>query len=92
MLVASLSATVIYGQSKRKGAWEGTLPYAVAMMVLAGSQALQLISHLWSSGSRVGRSTDLVFLLVGALFLLPARIQFRDHFTTEDRKEIAADV
>jgi PAS domain S-box-containing protein len=92
MAVAALSAAVIFAQSRTRDAWEGTLPYAVAMTVLALSQGLQLASHAGGSESRMGRSTDLVFLLVGALFLLPARTQFIDHFHAEDRSEIAADV
>ena len=92
MSVAALSAAVIFAQSKRRGAWDGTLPYTAAMVVLAASQALQLISHAGTSESRMARSTDLVFLLVGALFLLPARVQFKDHFHAEDRSEIGADV
>lgn len=92
MIVAAVSGVVILGQARRRGAWEGTLPYGVAMAVLAISQGLQLISRAFAGGPRTARSADLVFLVVGALFLLPARIQFRDHFTVEDRREIATDV
>src|SRR3990170_963078 len=87
-----LSAIVILQRARKPGAWEGTLPFGVAMLAMAVAKALDFVNDLFEPTVRARQATDLFFLIIGALFLIPAWIQFREHFRKEDRREIAADV
>lgn len=91
-LVTLASGGTMLASVRTKGSWEGILPYAVAMLALCGAKIIDLIADIGAPTVTTNRSTDLVFLIMGALFLIPARLQFHDHFTKEDRREIAADV
>jgi len=91
-LVASVSAGSMIVSARTKESWEGALPYAVAMLALGVAKIIDLLADVGAPAVSTNQSTDLVFLIIGALFLIPAGLQFHDHFTQEDRREIAADV
>jgi len=91
-LVSLISGGAMLAWFSTKRSWEGVLPYAVAMLALCVAMVIDLIADIGAPTVTANRSTDLVFLIIGALFLIPARLQFHDHFDKEDRREIAADV
>ncbi len=90
--VAALSTAVILRRARMPKAWEGTLPFGVAMGVMALAKAIELWNDLGKGTGRAGGTSDLLFLVIGAILIFPARVQFRDHFVREDRREISADV
>jgi len=92
MAIGLVSGGLMLSLARRRGAWEGILFYAVAMLVLALAKLVDAVGHLWNPSLATNRSTDLAFLIIGALFLIPAHIQFREHFEKEDQQEITADV
>lgn len=91
-LVAFVSGGLMFRSVRAKRSWEGVLPYAVAMFSLGMAKLIDLTADASAPTMGTNRSTDLVFLIIGALFLIPARLQFNAHFSKEDRREIAADV
>lgn len=88
----AVSAFVIIRAARQPGAWDGMLPFGAAMGVLAFAKAIDFVDDLMEPQMNSQVHTDLSFLIIGAMFLLPARIQFREHFRRDDRREIAADV
>ena len=62
------------------------------MLALGVAKLIDLLADAGAPNVVTNRSTDLVFLIIGALFLIPAKLQFSAHFSKEDRREIAADV
>ncbi len=89
---AALSAGLILRRASKPGAWEGTLPFGVAMAVMALAKAIEFWADLGNGAGQNAGTSDLFFLVIGALLIFPARVQFRDHFVREDRREISADV
>lgn len=92
MTVAFVAGTVILLRAREPLSWEGLTPFGVAMLVLAVAKAISAIVDVASVGTRSATVTDLSLLIIGALFVLPARVQFHDHFRRVDRREIWADV
>ena len=86
-----LSAGVILLRARQAGAWGGMRAFGLAMLVLGVAKTVEFIIDLGDDLNDAD-NVDLLFLLIGALFLIPARVQFRDHFRSEDRREISADV
>ncbi len=93
VIVAALaSAVALVRTGAKSDAWEGTVPFAVAMVVMASAKLLDMASTLGYIHISTPRYTDLFFLVTSGLFLVPVWGQFREHFHPEDRKEIAADI
>ena len=90
-LAGLVAGLVILARARRPGAWEGMLAFGVAMLVMAVAKGIEVIIDI-GGDSALADNVDLAFLLIGALFLIPARVQFRDHFRRDDRREISADV
>lgn len=89
---AGVSSFLILVEARRPGAWEGALPFGVAMGVLAIAKFFDAGAALFGATGQGADATDPLFLLIGALSIFPARAQFRDHFQTRDRREIWMDV
>ncbi|MEX1046496.1 MAG: PAS domain-containing sensor histidine kinase [Actinomycetota bacterium] len=89
---ALLSAALILWNARGPGPIEGRLPFAAAMLTLALAKAIDILMNLSGPPGDSTSSTDLFFLIIGALFLIPVRTQFHHHFEDADRREIWADV
>jgi PAS domain S-box-containing protein len=87
-----LSAIVIFSLLGRPGAWQSAPWLGLAILALALVNGMFLIRDLTGVPSYGPTIYDLIFLPAAALFLLPMRFEYRDHFPKEDRREISADV
>ena len=88
---AFLSAAVIRSGIRRGVSWAGGAPLALAMFMLGVADLVFLVMDV--AGSRYApRAGDTVFLLLLVPVVALAGNEFRAHFESPDRREIAADV
>ncbi|HXF36184.1 MAG TPA: PAS domain-containing sensor histidine kinase [Actinomycetota bacterium] len=93
MLVALAVAGWVLLQAVRDGrAWPPARWFGLGLLGLAGASGAFLAYDLAVGPSYRSGLLDLAFLPLALPFLLPARAEFRAHFTPEDRREIVADV
>ena len=85
------SASAIFIRLRRPDAWPSASWIAIALLGLGGASALLLLHDLVDPAAGP-RTFDALFLLVGALLLVPLWIELRDHLTASDRGEFIADV
>lgn len=91
-VAAGVSAFIILQQARKPGAWEGMLYFGIAMLVLMTAKFIDTVLNIFGNDVNAADVTDVLFLLIGAICIFPARVQFRDHFAQRDRSEISADV
>ncbi|MGZ5318500.1 MAG: hypothetical protein ACXWYQ_03720, partial [Actinomycetota bacterium] len=88
---AFLSAAVIRSAIRRGVSWAGGAPLVLAMLMLGVADLVFLVMDL--AGARYApRAGDTVFLFLLVPVVALARNEFRAHFESPDRREIAADV
>ena len=88
---AFLSAVVIRSAIRRGVSWAGGAPLALAMFMLGVVDVVFLVMDV--AGSRYApRAGDTVFLLLLVPLVALAGNEFRAHFESPDRREIATDV
>jgi len=87
-----LSAVVIFWRVRTPGILKSAPFLGLGILAIAGMAVLFLVNDL-RDGVRYSPSAyDALFLLVGAIFLIPIGIEYREHFRREVRGEIGADV
>src|SRR5262245_23402306 len=85
-----LSSVVILLHSRRRDAWRSASWLGLGILMLA---ALSASFVALGNGEPARRGVyDTAFVIVSLMFLVALAIEFRDHVTGEDRREIAADV
>ena len=87
-----LSAVVILLRSRREDAWRSAPSLGLGILAIAVVSGTFLINEEPGPVPPALGLYDLVFLVVGLLFLIAVAIEFREHVAREDRREIAADV
>ena len=88
----ALSAIAIFSVLGRRGTWQSAPWLGLAVLGLALVNGLLLIHDLTGGPPYRPTAYDLIFLPPAALFLVPIRFEYRDHFPKEERREISADV
>jgi len=89
---ALLSAIVILRRASGPGGWKSARYLGLSVVAIAVAAGLFAANDL-RGGVRYGPSfSDVLFLVVAALFIIPIWIEYQDHFPKQDRREIAADV
>lgn len=92
MGAAFLSGLVILRRSRRDGSWKSAQYLGFGMVLLGTVNAAFLIRGLSGAVAYRPSPVDLVFLPLSAVFLVPVKMEFAEHFPKQDRREIAADV
>ncbi|MBI2236912.1 MAG: PAS domain S-box protein, partial [Actinobacteria bacterium] len=92
MAAAFLSGLVILRRSRRDGSWKSAQYLGFGMVLLGTVNAAFLIRGLSGTVAYRPSPVDIVFLPLSAVFLVPVKMEFAEHFPKQDRREIAADV
>jgi len=90
-LAALVAGSAILRSRRRKVAWASAGYLGLGVLGITAVDTVLLVSDL--NGSTLGPSPlDLAFIPIGALFLIPVKIEFDTHLPKGDRGEIATDV
>lgn len=89
---ALLSAIVILRRARGPGGWKSARYLGLGVVAIAVVAGIFAANDLRGAVRYRPSSSDVLFLLAAGLFLIPAWIEYREHFPKQDRREIAADV
>jgi PAS domain S-box-containing protein len=90
---ACLLATLVIARRRTNPEeWKSARFLAFGTLALAGIAVLFAVQDVRGSVDLGSSGYDLLFVLVGLVFLAPIGIEFSDHVHREDRREIIADV
>lgn len=87
-----LSSIVIMLRVRRGDAWRSAPSLGLGILAIAMVSVTLLITKAAGPDPPHLNVYDIAFLATGALFLIAVAIEFRQHVSRDDRREIAADV
>jgi PAS domain S-box-containing protein len=87
-----LSAIVILWRSRRPDAWRNATWLGLGCLGLASVNAAFAIADLQGGVPESPTRYDAAFAVVALVFLVAVGVEFRDHVSRQDRREILADV
>jgi PAS domain S-box-containing protein len=87
-----LAAAIIFSISpQRKAAWPSAKYLAWTITLLGVGNVAFMVTDITRGGQYGPRATDVLFLLFLVPLSMAARVEYKDHFGSRDRREVAVD-